>query len=136
MLTPIAQHEIPPLWDWVRAGLLQIKVKSTPAACPWQPEDVYLKLMTGGAALYVIGAEQGFCVLQRVECSYERVLFVWALWTPPRELWDERDDVMAALDDLARKLGLDRIRMFSSRDKGWEASKFFVPVSSILEREV
>jgi hypothetical protein len=136
MLTAIAQHEIGPLWEWVRQGLLQIKAKATPESCPWLPEDVYLKLMTGGAALYVIGAEQGFCVLQRAECSYERVLFVWALWTPPRELWHERQAVMDALDDLARQLGLTKIRMFTTRESGWLATKLFAPVSAILEREV
>ena len=136
ILTAIAQQHIADLWDWVRHGLLEIKRRATPESCPWLPEDVYHALRNNAAVLYVIGAEDGFIVAQRLESTYERVMFVWAMWAPPGTLVRHRDEIMAAIDDLARSAGLNRIRMHSTREGGWTASKLFVPVSTIFEREV
>jgi hypothetical protein len=134
-LTQIEIQHIPHLWEWVRNGLNEVKQRSSDLACPWIPEDVYYALISRAATLWVMGAEDGFMVAQRVESSYERVMFVWALWAPAGTMVRHKDEVMAAIDDLARSAGLFRIRMFSPRD-AWAATNLFVPVSTIFEREV
>jgi hypothetical protein len=122
------------MWDWVRNGLEV--VRRTRPACTWLPEDVYHELMTGAAHLYVIGSEDGFIVVKRCVTTYERVLFVWAIWGAPGTLVRHKDKIMAGIDDLARSAGLSVIRMDTTRDSAWAASKLFVPVSTIFEREV
>jgi hypothetical protein len=92
--------------------------------------------MNRAAYLYTIGDDLGFIVVNRVENSYERVMFVWAMWGPAGSLVQHKDEIMTAIDDLARSVGLSRIRMDTTRDNAWAASKLFVPVSTIFEREV
>jgi len=135
-LTPIEQKHIGDLWEWVRRGLIEIKRRSNEVACPWHPEDIYLALRTNSAALYVIGAEDGFIVVQKLESSYERVLFVWAMWGPRGTLWRHRKAIAEAIDGLAKSVGCNRVRMISSRDTAWTGVNLFVPVSTIFEREV
>lgn len=135
-LTPVATQHIGDCWGWVRQGLEAIREKGTPEACPWLPEDVYHALMTRAAVLYVIGERHGFCVLQKLESSYEQVMFVWAMWARAGTLVKHKREVCASLDALAHEIGCKRIRMFSSRDSEWQATKLFTPVSVIFEREV
>lgn len=134
ILSPVATQHIGALWDWVRDGLEV--VRKTRPVCTWRPEDVYHELITGQAFLYVIGAEDGFLVVKRCLTSYERVLFVWAMWSPPGALLKHRHQIMDEIKSLARSAGLDRIRMDTTRDAEWAASKLFVPVSTIFECEV
>ena len=134
MLTPVTPAQIPALWEWVRNGLEV--VRATRKKCQWLPEDVYHELMQGWAHLYVIGDEQGFIVVKRAITTYERVMFVWAMWGPAGTLRHQRDEIMEAIDNLARSAGLNCIRMDTTRESGWAASKLFVPVSTIFEREV
>ena len=122
------------MWDWVREGLEV--VRATRNDCAWLPEDVYFELMQGMAHLYVIGAEDGSLVVKPCVNTYERVLFVWAMWAPPGTLLRRRHHVMDAIKDIARKAGLTRIRMDTTRDAEWSASKLLVPVSTIFECEV
>ena len=133
-LTPIAPQQIGFLWDWIRKGLEVVRGKRP--ACTWLPEDVYHELMTGQAHLYVIGAEDGFVVVKRCVNTYERVMFIWAMWATPGSLLPHRKQIISELDNLARSAGLDRIRMDTTRDAEWSASKLFVPVSTVFEREV
>lgn len=127
-LTPPQIHE---RWEWIRAGLLEVKAQGP---VPWIPEDVYHELMKQWAILLLI-EDVGFVVVKINRCSYENVLFVWALWAKTNSMWRLYRDVMAELEALAKGAGLTKIRMYSQREE-WKATKLFVPVSTIYEREV
>lgn len=135
ILTPIEQKHIGDLWEWVREGLLEIKRRATPESCPWRPEDIYYSLRSNGAALYVVGAEDGFIVVQRVESGYERVLFVWAMYAQPGVFIRHKLAIMDSIKQLARSAGLNRVRMCTSRDSAWAGTGLMVPVSTIFECE-
>lgn len=133
-LIEVQPREILERWDWLRDGLEQVKASGPPEACPWEPSDVCIALHARNAVLFLID-DVGFVVLQVNRCSYEQVMFVWALWAKTNSMWRVYRDVMTELEAMARAAGLTRIRMHSPREE-WKALNLFVPVSTIFEREV
>lgn len=126
ILTAVAPDALHLHWEWVRAGLLECRRRGGGHDTP---EDIYTMCKSGAAHLYRIG-DYGFAVLQRHKDSDGTVLFILALWCQPRR--GTFDEVMGALDDLARSIGCVRIRMWSQRN--W--LRLFKSVSTVYEREV
>lgn len=116
-------------WPWVRAGLVAVEAKC--AGVDWTPADVYTALTNGSAYLYVIGQEDGFAIVQRHMGKDGPVLFVWALYGALAAI---EDDVLAAIDSVARSIGAAVVRMHSPR-KGWQRHGFHVK-QYVYEREV
>lgn len=124
---PPGQHES--LWPWVRAGLTWTCVKTE---AEWTPEDVRHALVSGNAALWTIGQDQGFVVLQRIHEHGRPVLFVWAIWGPG-ELGPLQEQIWSDLATIAKQMGAATIQ--ARGRKGWERAGFRLK-DRIFEREV
>jgi hypothetical protein len=134
-LTFLELPQVSAQWDaFIRPGLLDVK-KRCGSSCHWKADDIYHDVMAKRAAVYTFADETGFCVLQRLDSAFEVVLFVWAIWAPAGTMLSRKQDFIDGLDELAREVKANRIRMFSPRD-GHIGMKLFVPVSTIYEREV
>ena len=97
------------------------------------PEDVYAAIKGGSAFLFVIGADDGFVIVQRTQSFDGPRLFVWIVWGP-RLLAPQRIALEAELDQLATSIGVRKLRMHSPR-KGWERVGWQA-IETIYEREV
>lgn len=131
MLRFVPPQELRALWPWVRVGLEQIKTK---CGEPWIPEEIYCQIQAKTAFLYVFD-KTGFAVFQKHFDGDGPVLFIWLLWCKSGLGLPIEQQLYAAIDQLATKEGCKRIRMHSPR-KGWAQRGFFVPVSTIYEREM
>lgn len=134
-ILPVAPEALHDTWPWVRDGLLEVIKRGKER---WIPEDVYAALRNATAHLYLVqrnAEEMGFLVLQKLAGLDGTTLFVWAGWCEPRAFIEARQEVLAALDDLARAVGAKRIRHHSTRD-GWEWAGNFRLAHKVYEREV
>lgn len=118
------------MWEWVRAGLVEVQAKTN---AEWMPEDVYAALKGGSAFLFVIGADDGFVIVQRTQSFDGPRLFVWIMWGP-RSLAHQQFAIEVELDRLATSIGVRKLRMHSPR-KGWERVGWQA-IETIYEREV
>jgi hypothetical protein len=79
MLRPIPPKDLIFEWERVRAGLVEVKKATTD---DWLPEDVYMSIKQGGAALYIGESDQGgylgFVVLRLVPTFHSSKLHIWA----------------------------------------------------------
>jgi hypothetical protein len=122
MLRPIPPKDIGFEWERVRAGLLEVKQHTTD---DWLPEDVYMSIKSGGAALYVGEDENGdylgFVVLRFVPTFHGAKLEVWAAHSASREPLMRRfwPDIQA----VAKNAGADKISFSSARDEWQLAAK-------------
>lgn len=119
-------------WSWIRAGLLAIIEKTKTRMLP---EDVYLRLNSNTAWLYVIGEDIGFVVLTQEHDPDGLVMFIWALWIEPGKGREIEMQLYEQLEALACSIKAVRIRMQSPR-QGWERRPFFEPVATVFEHEV
>lgn len=129
ILTPVQPAQHAALWPWVRDGLQWTCAKTD---ANWTPEDVRHALVTGNAALWTIGQDEGFAVLQRIHEQGRPVLFVWAIWGPG-ELEPKREQIWADLEQIAKQMGAATIQ--ARGRKGWERAGFRLK-DRIFEREV
>ena len=127
-MTLVHPDKLGPLWWWVRKGLDEVIARCNE---DWTVGQVYQALTAGTAVLYIVGAEDGFMVVQRENDSRGPILFVWVLWG---DCADGQENHFHFVDELARSIGADRIRMRSPR-KGWQRRGFKVK-TMVYEREV
>lgn len=135
MLNPVPQDQLYGLWPWVRNGLEAVRAKT---AERWLAEEIYSILRVNGAYLYTVEVcddDVGFVIVQQHNDPDGPCLFIWALWIEPGVGKTIEDGLYEDLEVLARRIKARRIRMHSPR-KGWEQRGFFMPVSTIYEREV
>lgn len=110
--------------DAVTPGLLYLK--ATNRCVTFTPEQVYDLIVRGRAELYAAyldGEYGGFVILaETVEpFTLERQILIWCFYTQ-RKFPRERELVtlcVEAIDEIARKRGIETVRMRSSRP-GWE----------------
>ena len=122
-------------WGWLRNGLLDLAERTE---AHYRPEDAWLRLRTGTAWAYGIGAvgdEIGFAILTQEHDPDGLCVFVWAIWCEPGSAAGVKDDIYAGLEMVARAAGAKRIRMQSPRP-GWERERFFSRVAVVYEHEV
>ena len=134
-VAPMTLPEVRAEWGWLRNGLLTVIERTRER---WLPEDVWQSIMGQHAFAWRITKDAddiGFMVLRRDMDVDGPALFVWALWVEPDGLRDCYRELMAQIDDVARRIGAKRIRMESPRE-GWTWVKFFDPVRTIYERGV
>lgn len=124
----VAPERVNHIWQWVRKGLDEIRAKCDEA---WTTGEVYNALLSGSAVLYIAGEEDGFMIVRKIVDPRGPILFVWALWG---DLANTQDTHFRFIDDLAKNIGADRIRMESPR-RGWERKGFKVK-TMVYEREV
>lgn len=108
------------VWDSVAPGITEIKRLCSET---FRPEDVYHCIKRGSAFLYLIGGKEpvGFCVLEVLTDPNDgsRALNVWLLHLV-NKLDGVREDILAFLDDAAKRASCTSIR-FASPRKGWMA---------------
>jgi hypothetical protein len=114
----IAPESLHAWWEYVREGLLRVKVKGKEK---WLVEDVYTAIRTKRSTLYIARDEDkpiGFFVAEMsIEpFSNEPVLFIWTLFGP--DSLPYTDECITYLEQLAHSIGAKRIR-FTGR-RGWE----------------
>jgi hypothetical protein len=134
-IQPMSLLDVRRDWGWIRNGLLEIIGRCKER---WEPEDVWTAAMSNAAFIWRINYEHddiGFMVIRRDLDVDGAALFVWALWVEPDSIRYCYKDLMARIDDVARRVGAKRIRMESPRE-GWNWVKLFTPVRTIYEREL
>ncbi len=124
---PQRLHDV---WPEVKAGLEATRAK---CASEWLPEDIYLALKTGGAALVMSDEAHGFAVLQRQARPYGACLLVWVLYAPG-ELETIRRLMYGPLEAVAREAGVQKLEMHGRR--GWEQDSFWQRQSTVYTHEV
>lgn len=131
MLTEIHASKVREVWPVVKEGLeamlKRYKVR-------WIPEDIFLACVTGQAFLYMI-KDVGFLVAKNFVDPDGLALFVWVIYGKPGALKAHRVELLADLDELARKIGAKRIKHYSQR-RGWSGMNMFELKQYIYEREV
>lgn len=119
MLRLIDAAGLAPVWDRVRAGLVEVKAATTD---DWLPEDVYMALRTGAASLYIgvdaAGAYLGFVVLRQMGTFHGSKIEIWAAHSATaaplmRTFWPH-------IKAVARKAGAGLISFSSAREE-WAA---------------
>lgn len=119
MLRIVKPEEIPAEWERVRAGLLVLKERSVD---DWLPEDVYMTIMSGNAALYVAESDQreylGFLILQILPMFHARRLHVWCAYSATAT--PMLREYLGTLKAIASQQSIKRITFNSPRDE-WEA---------------
>lgn len=118
-------------WDRYRAGILRVVEKTGDT---YRPEDVYFRLKSGTAWLYDFETF-GFLVLTQEYDHDGLVLFVWIVFCEAGKAVGRKDEMYAALEDLAREAKAKRIR-YQSPLRGWERETFFQQKAVVFEREV
>jgi hypothetical protein len=118
MLTLIAAAGLAPVWERVRAGLVEVKKATTD---DWLPEDIYMALRTGAASLYVgveAGEYLGFVVMRQIPTFHGSKVEIWAAHSatsiPLMRTY------FPQIQALARAAGADKISFSSARDE-WAA---------------
>lgn len=117
-------------WPEIRAGIEKINKKTGDQS--FTPEDVYASIVSGQSFLFEIGT--GFAVVQVNRGVRGPLLFVWCLYMPRG---NDKREVIAALDSLAKSQGCSLIRFHSPR-AGWDGfvRGDFEPVATVYERAV
>jgi hypothetical protein len=124
------------VWDTIKAGLEEVARYGD----HWRPEDVYMALRQGHAALHLVnvaGRYGGFMVTVPSRSWDGPVLHVWAVYAVPG-LPRLRRECFGKLRELATEMKARRIT-FTSPRKGWEklGRVFgFEPALTIFECEV
>ena len=100
---------------------------------------MWVALRAASVFLYTIrkdGDDIGFLVLRQDADPDGPAVFVWVCWAEPGALRDCHAQVIAALDEVAARIGAKRLR-FESLRNGWRGfSDYFDAVQTVFEREV
>lgn len=120
-LRPVPPNEIGYEWELVRAGLLEVK-KAT--SDDWLPEDVYMAIKTGAAALF-IGEDQhgdylGFLVLKLVPTYHGKRMDIWAAYCSGKQ--SAMRIYLPKIKELAQKAGAGSIGFTSARPEWAKAA--------------
>ena len=126
-LIPVPASDIRHVWPRVRAGLESTIAKVGSRGIP---EDIFVDLMKGESFLYLVTGG-GFGIFQQRKDVDGMVLHIFAFWMP--DFWRVKDDVLAAIDQLARDCGA--LRVTTAGRKGWGRAGF-KEVSRNFEREL
>lgn len=136
-LRPIEPRDISFEWDRVRAGLLIVKRATSD---DWLPEDVYMAIKTGDAALFIGEDEHGdylgFVVLKLVNTFHSKRLDIWAAYCsgkqPAIRLY------LPKIKELAQRAGASGIGFSSARPEWLKAApRFgFKPVQTTYELSI
>lgn len=114
MLRPIPPKDLIYEWERVRAGLVEVKKATTD---DWLPEDVYMSIKQGGAALYVgeddHGDYLGFVVLRLTPTFHGSRLDVWAAHSATNTPLLAR--FLPEIEAVARQAGAQSIGFTSAR---------------------
>lgn len=134
-LSAIPVSKVRDVWERVRKGLVSTLLKTEDR---WIPEDVYHALLGGTAVLFMVDQDQdeiGFFVAKEWADIDGKALFIWVLYVDPNSIGRERYlEMLAQVDELAKKAGCKRIRHYSPR--GWDGMGMFTLKQHIFEREV
>lgn len=114
MLIYIAPDNLHEHWPLVRTGLQRILDRTHDR---WLPEDVYLMLKGGTAALFVQDNGKGFAVMQNNRGWDGNELFIFAGYSTDGHQIVLKE--IEAIKDIARQYGCKRIK-FQTRRRGWE----------------
>jgi hypothetical protein len=133
-LRPIPPAEIAYEWELVRAGLLEVKKATTD---DWLPEDVYMSIKQGQAALFVGEDEHGdyigFVVLKLVNTYHGKRLDIWAAYCSGKQ--PAMRIYLPKIKALALAAGAQSIGFSSARPE-WQAAAArigFKPVQTTYE---
>ena len=118
------------VWERVRAGLLEVQKHSVE---DWIPEDVYMALKTGQAALYM--HDRAFLIAQLLPTYHGKRLHVWCAYNdgkPGLRIF------LRHLKALAVEAGASKITFMSPRDEWLSVGKRggFRPTQTTFELEV
>ena len=118
------------VWDRVREGLVEVQKYS---AEDWIPEDIYMAIKTGNAALYV--ADSGFLVMQLIPMFHGKRLHVWCAYNNGKPMLRT---TLAFVKELAQEAGAKKITFMSPRDEWLSVGKRggFKPTQTTFELEV
>lgn len=119
MLRLIEPTGLAPVWERVRAGLVDVRAMTTD---DWLPEDVYMALRNGAASLYIgeseAGEYLGFLVMRLVPTFHGSKVEIWcahsATTTPLMRTY------FPQIQDIARNCKATRISFMSAREE-WAA---------------
>lgn len=126
----VPANEIDQHWPRVAAGLARIIARTQPA---WTAGDVLCALASGGAFLFLVGAD-GFVILQRFAGDDGKgMLFVLA--SAGKDWGGDRPAVYAEIEEVARRMQCRVIRMISPR-AGWQRDPYWSLVGHVYEHEV
>lgn len=118
------------LWPHLEASFQRVKEKTGER---WAPPFVLARIVEGKAGLFRFqddGKHLGYCVVER----YEQGEAPWMnVWIVEGEGVEHAPECLAALDDLARRIGAVAWR--ATGRKGWK-SIGLKPVAVVYEREV
>lgn len=91
------------VWEFYRQGILEI---ISFGGVTFIPEDVYLNLKTGKAALYRVG-DDGFFVAEKCieTLSGDPFLNIWLMWFRPGHGLPHKQRLLDFIDGLERSLG-------------------------------
>jgi hypothetical protein len=118
MLRIIQPSEISFEWERVREGLIKLKPTT---ADDWMPEDIYMSIRQGQAALYVgedeQGEYQGFLIMQVIPMFHGAKLHVWCAYSAAKQ--PLMRTYFSQLQDIARQVKAKKITFSSNREE-WE----------------
>jgi hypothetical protein len=133
-LRPIPPAEIAFEWERVRAGLMVVKRATSD---DWLPEDVYMAIKTGGAALFLLEDEHGdylgFVVLKLVPTFHGKRLDIWAAYCSGKQ--SAMRIYLPKIKELAKQAGAQSIGFSSARPEWGKAAPRigFKPVQTTYE---
>ena len=126
----ILPDDLHTVWDEVRTGLVEVQKFS---AEDWFPEDIYMAIKGGNAALYV--GYTGFLVMQLIPMYHGKRLHVWCAYSKGRPALRV---FLRFIKETALSAGARKITFLSPRDEWLSVSKRggFKPTQTIFELEL
>ena len=126
----ILPDDLHTVWDEVRTGLVEVQKFS---AEDWLPEDIYMAIKGGNAALYV--GDTGFLVMQLIPMYHGKRLHVWCAYNDGRPALRV---FLNSVKTIAKEAGAKKITFSSPRDEWLTVGKRggFRPAQTIFELEL
>lgn len=110
-LVALPPNDFRSAWDYFKQNLLNILTKGEES---WIPEDIFLEVMTGRSAAFLVEAD-GAVSGGMVTTARGETLHVWVLWDTSGHL----QDIFEEVRQMAKAAGF-RYGSFETRRRGWD----------------